>query len=146
GVFGVVTATDMFLRITGMAGALFSGLGVAGMLLGLRSGKNVLVIRPDGFEYQVSLFSTRFVPWGDVDKISLWNVSGTEMVCVLVKDRKKFEAAQPRFARYSSRLFRSLPPIQLSLATTKADAAQVALTMKEYVNRYAEQRKRARTQ
>lgn len=136
-VFCVATSAGWFMRVIGIIGTLFFGFGVAGMLYELRSKKNALVIRPDGFEYQASLFSTRFVPWGEVDKISLWNVSGAEMVCVSVKDRKKFEAAQSRVARCLSRSFRSLPPIQLSLAATQADASQIALTMKEYLNRYA---------
>ena len=139
--FCVATSSDWFMRVTGGIGALFFGTGVAGMLYELRSKKNALVIRPDGFEYQASLFSMRFISWGDVDKIALWNVSGAEIVCVSVKDRKKFEAARPRLARYVNRPFRSLPPIQLSLAATRADAAQIALTMKEYLNRYVEHRK-----
>lgn len=140
-VFCVATTTEVFMRVIGMLGTLFFGVGVAGMLYGLRDERNALVIRPDGFEYQASLFSTRFVPWGEVDKISLWNVSGAELVCVSVKDRKKFEAARSRLARWLSRSFRNLPPIQLSLAATQADAARIALTMKEYLNRYVEYRK-----
>lgn len=140
-VFCVWTTTGWFMRVVGVIGTIFFGVGVAGMFYGLRDERNALVIRPDGFEYQASLFSTRFVPWGEVDKISLWNVSGSEMVCVSVKDREKFEAGLPRYTRWLSRSFRNLPPIQLSLAATRADAAQIALTMKEYLNRYVEYRK-----
>lgn len=137
-IFSITIAKDNTALIMGIIGCIFFGGGMIVMLVNILKNNTVIVITPTGFEYKVSLFKTRFVPWSEVASIHRLCIHRNDFVCVNVKDRAQFDAHLTKFQRTVSSAFSSLPPVQIAVATAQIDATQIIEIISKHLDKYNE--------
>lgn len=111
-------APGSFLQFAGWLGMpLFLGGSLAVVWRYLKSGLPVIKLSPEGF--WDSRLSSAFVPWSDVEKLSVWEYKNNRALVLKVSDATWHEIPLSKMARWTRAANRSLGANGLCVVATE---------------------------
>lgn len=67
----------------------FLTIGIVAMVIRIARPRPFLLLTAQGFEFISGIWSTRFVPWGEVKDVSLTKIRSAKVLCISLYPRKK---------------------------------------------------------
>lgn len=101
----------------------FLTIGIVAMVIRIARPRPFLLLTAQGFEFISGIWSTRFVPWGEVKDVSLTKIRSAKVLCISLYPRKKDVA--PGYSY----------PIQINMSMAKGHKPEEVVAM---MHRYRE--------
>lgn len=101
----------------------FLAIGIVAMVIRIARPRPFLLLTAQGFEFISGIWSTRFVPWGEVKDVSLTKIRSAKVLCISLYPRKKDVA--PGYSY----------PIQINMSMAKGHKPEEVVAM---MRRYRE--------
>lgn len=101
----------------------FLAIGIVAMVIRIARPRPFLLLTAQGFEFISGIWSTRFVPWGEVKDVSLTKIRSAKVLCISLYPRKKDVA--PGYSY----------PIQINMSMAKGHKPEEVVAM---MHRYRE--------
>lgn len=128
--WGIFAPEDAFqphkrqMLLIGSAVSLpFLAIGIVAMVIRIARPRPFLLLTAQGFEFISGIWSTRFVPWGEVKDVSLTKIRSAKVLCISLYPRKKDVA--PGYSY----------PIQINMSMAKGHKPEEVVAM---MHRYRE--------
>lgn len=128
--WGIFAPEDAFqphkrqMLLIGSAVSLpFLAIGIVAMVVRIVRPRPFLLLTAQGFEFISGIWSTRFVPWGEVKDVSLTKIRSTKVLSISLYPRKKDVA--PGYSY----------PIQINMSMAKGHKPEEVVAM---MHRYRE--------
>ena len=125
------------MKLVGIVGTLFFGGGLLSLICTFN--KEQMVIDSEGFIDYGANASFGFVPWSNVESISVSVYKSQKFFGVEVKDRDLLLEKLPKYKQILVRFFAKMtgiPPITISLGLVKEKPQEILDLMNEYLDEY----------
>lgn len=139
-IWGIFAPEDAFqphkrqMLLIGSAISLpFPAIGIVAMGIRIARPRPFLLLTAQGFEFISGIWSTRFVPWGEVKDVSLTKIRSAKVLCISLYPRKKDVASSPKAEARMNRAPGYSYPIQINMSMAKGyQPEEVATMMRRY--------------
>lgn len=113
----------------------FLTIGIVAMVIRIARPRPFLLLTAQGFEFISGIWSTRFVPWGEVKDVSLTKIRSAKVLCISLYPRKKDVSSSPKAEARMNRALGYSYPIQINMSMAKGHKPEEVVAM---MHRYRE--------